>query len=36
MIDAMRKDLAEKGKDRSETRSERSIFNLITRPVQQT
>ena len=35
MIDAMRKDLAEKGKDRSETRSERSIFNLITRPVQQ-
>ena len=36
VIDAMRKDLAEKGKDRSETRSERSIFNLITRPVQQT
>ena len=36
MIDAMRKDLAEKGKDRSETRSERSIFNLITRPVKQT
>ena len=35
VIDAMRKDLAEKGKDRSETRSERSIFNLITRPVQQ-
>tara|TARA_B000000557_G_scaffold53928_1_gene41494 strand:+ start:48 stop:1340 length:1293 start_codon:yes stop_codon:yes gene_type:complete len=35
MIDAMRKDLAEKGKDRSETRSERSIFNLITRPVEQ-
>ena len=36
MIDAMRRDLAEKGKDRSETRSERSIFNLITRPVKQT
>ena len=36
VIDAMRKDLAEKGKDRSETRSERSIFNLITRPVKQT
>tara|TARA_B100000424_G_scaffold260315_1_gene244045 strand:+ start:110 stop:1387 length:1278 start_codon:yes stop_codon:yes gene_type:complete len=36
MIDAMRKDLVEKGKDRSETRSERSIFNLITRPVEQT
>ena len=35
VIDAMRKDLAEKGKDRSETRSERSIFNLITRPVEQ-
>tara|TARA_B000000532_G_scaffold134913_1_gene108242 strand:+ start:130 stop:1431 length:1302 start_codon:yes stop_codon:yes gene_type:complete len=35
MIDAMRKDLAEKGKDRSETRSERSIFNLITRPVEE-
>ncbi len=35
MIDAMRRDLVEKGKDRSETRSERSIFNLITRPVKQ-
>ena len=35
MIDAMRQDLAEKGKDRSETRSERSIFNLITRPIEQ-
>ena len=35
VIDAMRRDLVEKGKDRSETRSERSIFNLITRPVQQ-
>ena len=35
MIDAMRRDLAEKGKDRSETRSERSIFNLITRPVEE-
>ena len=35
MIDAMRKDLVEKGKDRSETRSERSIFNLITRPVEE-
>lgn len=35
MIDAMRQDLAEKGKDRSETRSERSIFNLITRPLEQ-
>ena len=31
MIDAMRRDLVEKGKDRSGTRSERSIFNLITR-----
>ena len=30
MIDAMRRDLVEKGKDRSETRTERSIFNLIT------
>ena len=36
MIDAMRRDLVEKGKDRSETRSERSIFNLITRPLKQT
>ena len=35
MIDAMRRDLVEKGKDRSETRSERSIFNLITRPIEQ-
>ena len=35
MIDAMRRDLVEKGKDRSETRSERSIFNLITRPVEE-
>ena len=35
MIDAMRRDLVEKGKDRSETRSERSIFNLITRPLEQ-
>ena len=34
MIDAMRRDLVEKGKDRSETRSERSIFNLITRQSQ--
>ena len=37
MIDAMRKDLVlRRGKDRSETRSEGSIFNLITRPVKQT
>ena len=36
MIDAMRRDLVEKGKDRSGTRSERSIFNLITRPIEQT
>ena len=36
MIAAMRRDLVEKGKDRSETRSERSIFNLITRPIEQT
>ena len=35
MIDEMRKDLVEKGKDRSQTRSERSIFNLITRPVKE-
>ena len=35
MIDEMRKDLVEKGKDRSQTRSERSIFNLITRPVRE-
>ena len=35
MIDAMRRDLVEKGKDRSETRTERSIFNLITRPVEE-
>ena len=33
MIEDMQKALAEKGKDRSQTRSERSIFNLITRPV---
>ena len=36
MIAAMRRDLVEKGKDRSETRSERSIFNLITRPIEET
>ena len=36
MIAAMRRDLVEKGKDRSETRSERSIFNLITRPIKET
>ena len=35
MIDAMRRDLVEKGKDRSQTRSERSIFNLITRPIKE-
>ena len=33
MIEDMQQALAEKGKDRSQTRSERSIFNLITRPV---
>ena len=32
VIDDMRKDLVEKGKDRSKTRTERSIFNLLTRP----
>ena len=35
IIADMRKDLAEKGKDRSQTRSERSIFNLLTRPQKQ-
>ena len=35
IIADMRKDLAEKGKDRSQTRSERSRFNLLTRPKQQ-
>ena len=35
IIEDMRKDLAEKGKDRSQTRSERSIFNLLTRPQKQ-
>ena len=33
MIEDMQQALAEKGKDRSQTRSEKSIFNLITRPV---
>ena len=33
MIEDMQQSLAEKGKDRSQTRSEKSIFNLITRPV---
>tara|TARA_A100000164_G_scaffold381651_1_gene434464 strand:+ start:1000 stop:2271 length:1272 start_codon:yes stop_codon:yes gene_type:complete len=33
MIEDMQQALAEKGKDRSQTRSERSIFNLITRPI---
>ena len=32
LIEDMEEALAKKGKDRSETRSERSIFNLITRP----
>ena len=32
VIDDMRKDLVEKGKDRSKTRTDRSIFNLLTRP----
>ena len=31
MIESMRRDLVEKGKDRSDTRTERSIFNLLTR-----
>ena len=35
IIADMRKDLAEKGKDRSQTRSQRSRFNLLTRPKQQ-
>ncbi len=35
IIEDMRKDLAEKGKDRSQTRSDRSIFNLLTRPQKQ-
>ena len=35
IIEDMRKDLAEKGKDRSETRTDRSIFNLLTRPKKQ-
>ena len=35
VIADMRKDLVEKGKDRSQTRSERSRFNLLTRPKQQ-
>ena len=35
LIDDMEKALAEKGKDRSKTRSQRSIFNLITRPTEQ-
>ena len=35
IIEDMRKDLAEKGKDRSETRTDKSIFNLLTRPKQQ-
>ena len=32
LIEDMEEALAKKGKDRSETRTERSIFNLITRP----
>jgi len=32
LIEDLEKSLAKKGKDRSETRSERSIFNLLTRP----
>ena len=35
IIEDMRKDLAEKGKDRSETRTDKSIFNLLTRPQKQ-
>ena len=35
IIADMRKDLVEKGKDRSQTRSQRSRFNLLTRPKQQ-
>ena len=35
IIEDMRKDLAEKGKDRSETRTDKSIFNLLTRPKKQ-
>ena len=35
IIEDMRKDLAEKGKDRSQTRTDKSIFNLLTRPKQQ-
>ena len=31
MISSMRRDLVEKGKDRSDTRTEKSIFNLLTR-----
>lgn len=31
MIESMRRDLVEKGKDRSDTRTEKSIFNLLTR-----
>lgn len=33
MIEDMREALVEKGKDRSQTRSEKSIFNLLTKPV---
>ena len=33
MIEDMREALAEKGQDRSQTRSEKSIFNLLTKPV---
>ena len=33
MIEDMQQALAEKGKDRSQTRSEKSIFNLLTSPV---
>ncbi len=35
IIEDMRKDLAEKGKDRSKTRTDKSIFNLLTRPKKQ-
>ena len=35
IIADMRKDLAEKGKDRSQTRTDKSIFNLLTRPKKQ-
>lgn len=31
MIESMRRDLVEKGKDRSDTRTDKSIFNLLTR-----